>query len=92
MQTAQKTALELVHRLLFQALLEIREQGQTTKNTVTFHLANLFHNAVLDMQLAAEGDMSYDDILTALEEKAVANGCERWLNTTREKLESDESV
>ena len=56
MNATNKTALELVHRLLFRALIEIRAQGHEQKNQLVFHLADLFHNLVLDMEAAAELD------------------------------------
>jgi hypothetical protein len=63
MQTPDKTALELVHRLLFRALIEIRAQGYEQKNKLVFYLADLFHNAVLDMEAAAEGRLTYEEVL-----------------------------
>jgi hypothetical protein len=63
-------AVETVHRLLFRALLEIRSQGHEQKNKVVFHLADLFHGAVLEMENAAEGKCSYEEVLKYLEEKA----------------------
>ena len=43
------SAVHRVHQLLFRALLEIREQGHEEKNKVVFRLADLFHNAALDL-------------------------------------------
>src|SRR5438105_2736321 len=71
-----------VHRLLFQALLEIREQGNEGRNKVVFHLADLFHNIVLEMEAAARGEQSFDDVLHALTRTAQEKGLERWLSTT----------
>jgi hypothetical protein len=86
MQTHERTAAELVHRLLFQALLEMRSQGHEHKNKVVFHLADLFHNIVLEMEGAAEGQRSYEDVFKCLQEKAKEKGLERWLTTTLEHL------
>jgi hypothetical protein len=80
------SALEAVHRLLFRALLEMRSQGHEHKNKVVFHLADLFHNVVLDMESAAEGKCSYLDVLTALEERAKEKGLERWVGANRADL------
>jgi Mg/Co/Ni transporter MgtE len=87
MQTTDKTALELVHRLLFRSLIEIRAQGHEQKNKLVFHLADLFHNVVLDMEAAAEGRLSYDEVLRQLEEKAKEKNCERWLLSARTQVE-----
>lgn len=90
MQTTDKTALELVHRLLFRALIEIRAQGHEQKNKLVFHLADLFHNVVLDMEAAAESKLSYDEVLRHLEEKAKEKNCERWLHSARTQIESNQ--
>jgi hypothetical protein len=87
MQTTDKTALELVHRLLFRAMIEIRAQGHEQKNKLVFHLADLFHNVILDMETAAEGKLSYEEVLRQLEEKAKEKNCERWLFSARTQIE-----
>jgi phosphoribosyl-ATP pyrophosphohydrolase len=76
----QGRTVEIVHRLLFRALVEIRAQGHEHKNKLVYHLADLFHNVVLQMQDAAEGKLAYEDILRFLEERAKEKGCERWLS------------
>ena len=72
----------VVHRLLFQALLEIREQGTEQRNKLVFHLADLFHNIVLEMESAARGEQSYESVLSTLSETASEKGLDRWLSTT----------
>jgi hypothetical protein len=79
MQTTENTALETLHRLLYRALVEIRAQGHEQKNKLVFHLSDLFHNLVFEMQNAAEGKTSYEDVLRLLEEKAKEKDCEKWL-------------
>jgi hypothetical protein len=86
MQTHERTAAELVHRLLFQALLEMRSQGHEHKNKVVFHLADLFHNIVLEMEGTAEGRRSYEDVFKSLQEKAKEKGLDRWLTANLEQL------
>ena len=90
MKTTDKTAVELVHRLLFRALIEMREQGHEQKNKVVFHLADLFHNAVLEMMNAAEGETTYEDVLRLLDEKAKEKGCERWLSSALAEIEDSQ--
>jgi hypothetical protein len=87
MHATGTTALDLVHRVLFRALVEIREQGHEQKNKLVFHLADLFHTIVLDMEAAAEGRLNYEDVLRQLEEKAREKGCERWLHSALAQLE-----
>ena len=81
MQTINKSALETVHRLLFRALIEMRAQGHEQKNKLVFHLADLFHNVVLEMENAAEGRCSYEDVLRTLEQQAREKGLDKWLDS-----------
>jgi hypothetical protein len=87
MESTSKTALEIVHRLLFRALAEMRAQGFEHNNKVVFHLADLFHNVVLEMKDAAEGNATYEAVLRFLREKAKEKGCEKWLDSTLAELE-----
>lgn len=86
MQTHERTAAELTHRLLFRALLEMRSQGHEQHNKIVFHLADLFHQVVLEMEGAAAGRRSYDDVFKCLQEKAKEKGLERWLTTNLAEL------
>ncbi len=90
MQTSDKPAVEVLHRLLFRALIEIRAQGQEQKNKVVFHLSDLFHNIVLDLEAAAEGRMTYDEVLHHLDEKAKEKNLERWLQSARTEIETSQ--
>lgn len=79
-------AVETIHRLLFRALLEIRSQGHDEQNKVVFHLADLFHTIVLDMENAAEGRRTYEEVLNLLEQRAKEKGLDRWLNQSLSEL------
>jgi len=87
MKTTDKTALEIVHRLLFRALIEMRDQGRVQKNKVVFHLADLFHTTVLEMENAAEGKATYEGVFRLLEDKAKEKGLETWVRTTLKELD-----
>jgi hypothetical protein len=86
MKTDQVSAVKTLHRLLFQALLEMRAQGHDQGNKVVFHLADLFHNVVLEMEQAAQGDGSYEEVLHFLEQQAKEKGLTRWLDANLAKL------
>src|SRR5262249_61286322 len=79
MPATDTPAVITVHRLLFRALLELRSRGHEQKDKVVFHLADLFHNVVLEMENAAEGRSSYADVLRALEARASEKGLGQWL-------------
>ncbi len=90
MNTTDKTSLELLHRLLFRALIEIRAQGHEHKDKLIFHLADLFHSTVLDMEAAAQGKLTYEEAMRLLEEKAKEKDCERWLNSAITQIEANQ--
>jgi hypothetical protein len=64
----------------------MRSQGHEHGNKLVFHLADLFHNVVLEMENAAAGKCSYEDVLHLLEERAKEKGCEKWLASNLENL------
>lgn len=82
----------LVHQLLFRALLDIRERGHASGDSAVYHLADLFHNAVLQMEEAEEQSPEslddYDQILTFLRTRAKEKGCEAWLEQQLLELEA----
>lgn len=86
MSTSNKNAVEIVHRLLFRALIEMRNHGHEQKNKVVFRLADLFHNVVLEMENAAEGKTSYEEVWRLLQESAKEKGCDKWLETAINEL------
>ena len=57
----------------------MRSQGHDQKNKVVYHLADLFHNVVLQMERAANGQCGYDEVLAFLQEQAREKGCKRWV-------------
>ena len=86
MQTQQsRPAVETLHRLLFDALLEMRSDAHEQKNKLVFHLGDLFHCVVLEMERAAEGKTSYENVLQLLSERANEKGLARWFNQHLEK-------
>ena|ERR1700722_20015692 len=80
-------ALHVVHRLLFDALLEMRSQGHEQKNKVVYHLADLFHQVALQMENAAKGQCGYEEVLASLQQRARERGCERWVDERMACLE-----
>jgi hypothetical protein len=90
MHTTEKTSLELVHRLLFRALIEIRAQGHAQENKLVFHLADLFHNTVLVMEAAAQGKLDYEEVLRQLEEKAEEKNCGKWFRSALAQIDNSQ--
>src|SRR5687768_11911823 len=80
----------LVHRLLFDALTEIRAEGDNSKNKLVYHLSDLFHQIVLQMEQAAENGQSatYDRILNSLKDAAQRKGCGAWVDQHLQQIEA----
>jgi DUF1680 family protein len=88
----REQASHTVHRLLFRALLELRAQGHKQRNKVVFHLADLFHTVVLDMERAARGECTYDDVMRDLRQLADEKGLRKWLDHNLAELASAEAA
>lgn len=74
------TPREIIHRLLYLALIEIRMAAHESEPKKIFHLADLFHNIPLQLEITAQKEGSYEEILTWLQERADEKGCREWLD------------
>lgn len=84
------SASTLVHRLLFDALTEIRDEAATSGNKLVYHLSDMFHQIVLQLeQAAALGDSTaYDRAIESLKETARRKGCAEWLDRHLQQIEA----
>jgi hypothetical protein len=76
----------LVHQLLFEALLEMRQRGHDSGDKVVFHLSDLFHNAVLQLD-GADDQSREDEVLEFIKRRAKEKGCEEWLRQHLDRIE-----
>jgi len=70
---------KIIHRLLFDALLEIRSECRKPARAecgaeVGYSLSDLFHTVVLDLERAALGEINYDEVLAELTKRAEERG------------------
>ncbi|AMV23278.1 hypothetical protein VT84_02640 [Gemmata sp. SH-PL17] len=86
--TTTKSAADVLYRLLYRALIEIREQGWDTGNKAVFHLADLFHTTALELGQVAAGSESHEAVLRHLEEKAAEKGVTRWLQNALSEIDT----
>ena len=68
----------VVHRALFQALIEMRARAGESNDKLVWHLADLFHTIVLDLESASLGERSYDEVLQTLTDRVGEKGLGRW--------------
>ena len=68
-----------IHRLLYQAFVEIRHQGREKNCAPVVGLANLLHNVPLDLERAANGEIGYEDVFNSLTYRADELNCRAWI-------------
>jgi len=78
------TTKHLLLRLLASALIEIREEGYEIQNKRVFALADLFHNVPGKLARVDRGEMTPDEIMKWLQERAQSRGIEGWLELRME--------
>ena len=70
---------ELLYRILFRGLMEIRAEAYTIQNKQIFFIADLLHQLPLDLASELSEDKSFDDVLKSLQERAHEQGSDQWL-------------
>lgn len=70
---------ELILRLIYLALLDIRESSHSSGDRVSYHLSNFFHNIPLEFHRALNGEISFEDLLEDLKNESNNLGCDFWL-------------
>lgn len=82
------TDSDLIHKMVYYALIEMRHCGHESKDKAVYSLANLFHSIVLQMGRASRDEVSYEEVLESLKSKASETGCSRWLEDRIRQAES----
>jgi hypothetical protein len=73
------TKREIIYRLLYLALIEIRTEAYDIKNSKIFHLSDLLHNIPLKLERVLQGEGSYDEVMDWIQTRAQEKSCEQWL-------------
>lgn len=79
------TDKEFLYKLLYQALIEIREESLSIKNKKIFHLSNLLHSLPLILNRVKTDD-EYKEVLSELEDRAEIDGLEKWIHNVKKQL------
>ena len=85
---SEARCLRRLYQLLYQALVEIRQQGREAKNAPIFGLANLLHVVPLELERAAKGEISYEDVYDSLTIRADELNCRAWIDGEISRMES----
>jgi hypothetical protein len=76
---------ELIHKLIYQVLIEIREEATLKDNKKILYLSDLVHNIPL-LLLKAENEIDYDSILKKIADRAESRGMQSWLKNALSQL------
>ncbi len=84
------TSMEILHRLLYYAFIEIRYRAHENddEDNGIYKIADLFHNLPNTLLMAVRNDMTYDEILQDLKEIAEMKGVSAWLEQSIADIES----
>lgn len=83
---------KLIHSLLYQSLIEIREAAYENKGMKgIFKISDVFHNVPLQLEKAASGERDYQSILDDITKRAKKNGCSDWLKNVIQQLDKQGS-
>lgn len=80
------TEKEYILKLMFAAFLDIRVASYAKDSYTCFVLSDVFHNVPLQMKRADEGEKSYADIVTYIQEKCEARNCKSWLENATSNI------
>jgi hypothetical protein len=75
----------LLYKLLYQALIEIRDEANEKKNSKIFLLADLLHNVPSSLSKASQID-DFKAIYRELEDRAEKRGLSKWMENTVRQL------
>ena len=81
MSTREK---ELIYKLLYQVLIEIREEAHLKGDKKNFLLSDLMHT--IPLMLLKADDKDYSAILKKIEERAESRDMKNWLKNALSQL------
>lgn len=76
---------ELLYKLLYQIMIEIREEAYLKENKKIYGLSDLVHNIPLIL-LKVENENDYDAIFKKINDKAESLGIQNWLKNALNQL------
>lgn len=83
---------QTIYRLLYEALLEIRDAGRQAGDARVFHLADLIHNIPLQLERVAEGEETYAQVLKTMQDRAKETGGDKWMKQILTHLDMKAAV
>jgi hypothetical protein len=79
---------KVLYDLLYNALINIREEAYTIGNKRIFGLADFVHNLPSMLEMAGDDKQKLDAILKELEIKAEHDGYKSWLDRMKDQTRS----
>jgi hypothetical protein len=77
-----------LHRLLHLALIDMRVAAYEQRPQPIFYMADLMHTLPLQLERAAQGECTYEEVLSQLRQRAQDKGqaYEKWLESRLEDV------
>jgi hypothetical protein len=69
----------LLYRLLYDALIEMRYEAHEGRTDTVFRIADLFHRLPLQLERMERGEVTYEAVMSELQEHAERTGMTQWL-------------
>jgi hypothetical protein len=69
----------LLHRLLYDGLIEMRDEAQEGRTKGVFRLADLFHNLPLRLERMERGEITPEEVMSDLQARAERIHTKQWL-------------
>ncbi len=66
---------EQLFRLMYIAFVEMRAEAYEKQNAKIFHIADIFHSVPLQIERVNKGEITYEEVLSEIRNKAVEKGC-----------------
>jgi HD-GYP domain-containing protein (c-di-GMP phosphodiesterase class II) len=66
---------------MYAAFVEMRAEAYEKQKAKIFHIADIFHTVPLQLERANKGEMTYEEVYSAIKNKAAEKGCEQLLES-----------
>ena len=70
---------EQLLRLMYIAFVEMRVEAYEKQNAKIFHIADIFHSVPLQIERVNKGEITYEEVMSEIRNKAVEKGCDELL-------------
>lgn len=77
----------LLYRIIHAAMIEIRAEALECDSKLIFHLSDLVHNLPLSLERMERGEVSPEEVMQWLQDRADQKGLAGWLELRTQELQ-----